>query len=174
MQQLRFDPKRLGRIPGPRSPALVERRDRLVPRGIFNYHPVFIRRGQGALMEDVDGNVLIDFAGGIGCLNVGSSPEEVVAAVQEQADRFLFSCFHVAMHEPYIALVEKLVGYLSGKGPQKGMLANSGAEAVENAIKLARTPTLSAFSSRLSSTTTLSSWVSTSSETACDRSSEAH
>ena len=138
MDALTFNPQKLGVIPGPRSSALIERRERVVPRGIFNYHPVFIRRAHGALMEDVDGNVLIDFAGGIGCLNAGSTPEEVVRAVQEQSERFLFSCFHVAMHEPYVALMERLVSYLPGPGPWKGMLINSGAEAVENAIKLAR------------------------------------
>ena len=141
METLRFDPTSKGEIPGPCSKALVERREKAVPRGLYNYHPVFIRRGQGALVEDVDGNILIDFAGGIGCLNAGYSPLEVVAAVQKQAESYLFSCFHVAMHEPYVALVEKLVSYLPGAGPKKGMLVNSGAEAVENAIKIARSHT---------------------------------
>jgi 4-aminobutyrate aminotransferase/(S)-3-amino-2-methylpropionate transaminase len=141
MTRLTFDPQRLGPIPGPRSQALLERRERSVARGIYNYHPVFVRRAHGALIEDVDGNVLIDFAGGIGCLNAGSTPEEVVAAVREQAGDFLFSCFTVAMHEPYVALVEKLVSYLPGSGPKKGLLVNSGAEGVENAIKVARSYT---------------------------------
>ena len=141
METLRFDPNRKNEIPGPCSRALAERREKAVPRGLFNYHPVFIRRGQGALVEDVDGNVLIDFAGGIGCLNAGYSPPEVVAAVRKQAESHLFSCFHVAMHEPYVALAEKLAGYLPGNGPNKAMLVNSGAEAVENAIKIARSHT---------------------------------
>ncbi len=138
MDRLEFKPDRLGPIPGPRSQALTERRKCLVPRGIFNYHPIFVRRGHGALLEDVDGNVYIDFAGGLGCFNAGNSPAEAVAAVREQADRFLFSCVHVAMHEPYVDLIEKLIGYLPGEAPKKGMLVNSGAEAVENAIKIAR------------------------------------
>ncbi len=138
MTRLEFDPDKLTPIPGPRSTALLERRQKVLPRGIFSYHPIFIQRGQGALLEDVDGNVFIDFAGGLGCMNAGNSPDEAVAAVHEQADRFLFSCFHVAMHEPYLAVIEKLVRYLPGDGPKKGMLVNSGAEAVENAIKLAR------------------------------------
>ena len=138
MAALQFDPEKLGQIPGPRSLALMERRQKVMPRGIYSYHSIFVQRGQGALWQDVDGNVFIDFAGGLGCLNAGNSPEDVVAAVHEQADRFLFSCAHVAMHEPYLALIEKLVGYLPGAGPKKGMLVNSGAEAVENAVKLAR------------------------------------
>ncbi len=138
LNRLEFKPEKLGPIPGPRSLALSELRQKLLPRAIFHYHPIFIRRGEGALLEDVDGNVFIDFAGGLGCLAVGSGPEEVVAAVHEQADRLLFSCVHVAMHEPYLALVERLIGLLPGAAPKKGILVNSGAEAVENAIKLAR------------------------------------
>jgi len=92
-------------------------------------------------MEDVDGNVFIDFAGGLGCLNAGYSPGEAVAAACRQAEDYLFSCIHVVMHEPYIALVERLAGYLPGDRPRKGMLVNSGAEAVENAIKIARSYT---------------------------------
>jgi 4-aminobutyrate aminotransferase/(S)-3-amino-2-methylpropionate transaminase len=138
MDKLEFNPGELKQIPGPRSLALLERRQRLLPRGIYSYHPVFIQRSQGALLEDVDGNVLIDFAGSLGCMNAGNGPEEVVAAVHKQADRLLFSCIHVAMHEPYLALVEKLIRYLPDDGPKKGLLVNSGAEAVENAVKLAR------------------------------------
>ena len=138
MDKLAFNPGRLGPIPGPRSLALWDRRLRLLPRGIFSYHPIFIQRGQGALLEDVDGNVLIDFAGGLGCLNAGQSPKEVVKAVHEQAGWYLSCCVHVAMHEPYLAVVEKLLQYLPGDTPKKGMLVNSGAEAVENAVKLAR------------------------------------
>jgi 4-aminobutyrate aminotransferase/(S)-3-amino-2-methylpropionate transaminase len=138
LNRLEFRPERLGPIPGRRSLALSELRQTLLPRGIYHYHPIFVRRGEGALLEDVDGNVFIDFASGLGCLTVGSGPEEVVAAVHEQADRLLFSCVHVAMHEPYLALVEKLTGLLPGATPKKGMLVNSGAEAVENAVKLAR------------------------------------
>ena len=138
MDKLAFNPGNLGPIPGPRSLALWDRRLRLLPRGIFSYHPIFIQRGQGALLEDVDGNVLIDFAGGLGCLNAGQSPKDVVKAVHEQAGRFLSFCVHVAMHEPYLAVIEKLLEYLPGDAPKKGMLVNSGAEAVENAVKLAR------------------------------------
>jgi len=135
---LRFSPDRMGSIPGPRSLELNRRRESLLPRGIFNFHPLFIRRAEGALIEDVDGNVLIDFAGGIGCLNVGHTAPEVVAAVAAQAKDYVFSCFHVAMHEPYLKVAEKLAAAVGGSSPRKVMLVNSGAEAVENAIKIAR------------------------------------
>jgi len=138
MTTLRFEATKLGPVPGPNSHTLMERRSRLIPRGLYSYHPIFVSRMEGALIQDVDGNVLIDFAGGIGCLNAGSSSPEIVEAVHRQADEFLFSCFHVAMHEPYLAVVEKLIGQLPGDEPKKGMLVNSGAEAIENAIKLAR------------------------------------
>jgi 4-aminobutyrate aminotransferase / (S)-3-amino-2-methylpropionate transaminase / 5-aminovalerate transaminase len=138
MRSLEFTPDRLGQVPGPKSLALYEQWQKAIPRGIYTYHPLFVRRAHDALVEDVDGNVLIDFAGGIGCLNAGSSPEEVVGAAMEQADRFLFSAIHVAPHEPYLALIRKLIECLPGAGPKKGMLANSGAEAVENAVKIAR------------------------------------
>ncbi len=138
MNRLEFKPDRLGPIPGPLSQVLMAKRQELLPRGIFHYHPIFVQRGQDALLEDVDNNVFIDFAGGLGCFNAGNSPAEVTAAVHGQADRFLFSCVHVAMHEPYLSLIAKLLGYLPGETPKKGMLVNSGAEAVENAIKIAR------------------------------------
>jgi 4-aminobutyrate aminotransferase / (S)-3-amino-2-methylpropionate transaminase / 5-aminovalerate transaminase len=137
-KQLEFELGKLGPIPGPRSLALSELRRKLMPRGVFHYHPIFIRQGQGALIEDADGNVFIDFAGGLGCLIVGSGPQEVTAAIHAQAESLIFSCVHVAMHEPYLALVEKLVGLLPGDFPKKAFLVNSGAEAVENAIKVAR------------------------------------
>ncbi len=141
MNRLEFKADRLGPIPGPRSQALMAQRQRLLPRGIFHYHPIFIQRGQDALLEDVDNNVFIDFAGGLGCFNAGNNSPDVNAAVHGQADRLLFSCVHVAMHEPYLSLIAKLIGYLPGDAPKKGMLVNSGAEAVENAIKIARSYT---------------------------------
>ncbi|HEY7543534.1 MAG TPA: 4-aminobutyrate--2-oxoglutarate transaminase [Blastocatellia bacterium] len=125
-------------IPGPRSRELMERRQRAVPRGPFNTAPIFIKSARGAILEDVDGNTYIDFAGGIGCLNVGSSATEVVDAVKAQADDFLHTCFHVTMYEPYIELAERLNRLAPGNFAKKTFFANSGAEAVENAVKLAR------------------------------------
>jgi 4-aminobutyrate aminotransferase/(S)-3-amino-2-methylpropionate transaminase len=128
-------------IPGPRSKTLLERRQDAVPRGPFNVAPIFVKSARGAIVEDVDGNTYIDFAGGLGCLNVGSSATEVVAAVQDQVENFSHTCFHVAMHEPYVALAEKLNQLTPGNFPKKTFFANSGAEAVENAVKIARSYT---------------------------------
>jgi 4-aminobutyrate aminotransferase / (S)-3-amino-2-methylpropionate transaminase / 5-aminovalerate transaminase len=128
-------------IPGPRSRALLERRERAVPRGPFNVAPIFVKSARGAIVEDVDGNTYIDFAGGLGCLNVGSSATEVQNAVQDQVESFSHTCFHVVMHEPYIELAEKLNQLTPGDFPKKTFFANSGAEAVENAVKIARSYT---------------------------------
>ncbi len=128
-------------IPGPRSAALLARRGAAVPAGISHATPVFAERAEGALLTDVDGNVLIDFAGGIGTLNVGHAHPEVVAAAREQAGRLTHTCFSVAMYEGYVSLAEKLNAITPGSFPKKTMLANSGAEAVENAVKIARSAT---------------------------------
>lgn len=133
--------KRLTDIPGPQSRALLERRGRAVPRGPFNVAPIFVKSARGAVVEDVDGNTYVDFAGGLGCLNVGSCAAEVVEAVREQAGEFTHTCFHVAMHEPYIELAERLNALTPGDFPKKTFFANSGAEAVENAVKIARSYT---------------------------------
>ena len=132
---------RLTKIPGPKSKALLERRQGAVPRGPFNVAPIFVKSARGAMVEDVDGNTYIDFAGGLGCLNVGSSAPEVIEAVKDQAENFSHTCFHVAMHEPYIALAERLNALTPGDFPKKTFFANSGAEAVENAVKIARSYT---------------------------------
>jgi 4-aminobutyrate aminotransferase / (S)-3-amino-2-methylpropionate transaminase / 5-aminovalerate transaminase len=125
-------------IPGPRSLALMARRKAAVAQGPFHVSPVFAESARGATVTDVDGNVLLDFAGGLGCLNAGYSAPRVVEAVREQAGRFLHTCFHVALYEPYIALAEKLNTIAPGPSPKKTLLVNSGAEAVENAVKIAR------------------------------------
>jgi 4-aminobutyrate aminotransferase/(S)-3-amino-2-methylpropionate transaminase len=125
-------------VPGPRSQELMRRRAAAVPRGVYHATPVFVARAEGALVEDVDGNRFLDFAGGIGCLNVGHRAPRVVAAVRAQLDRFLHTCFSVAPYPDYIALAEKLNALVPGNFPKKTLLVNSGAEAVENAIKIAR------------------------------------
>lgn len=125
-------------IPGPKSRELLALREKYVSRGPANTVPVFAEEAKGALVRDVDGNVFIDFAAGIGVINVGHSPREVVDAVEEQAEKFLHTCFHVVMYEPYIRLAEKLAEITPGDFPKKTLLVNSGAEAVENAVKLAR------------------------------------
>jgi len=128
----------LGKVPGPRGQVLLERRRKAVPRGVWNTTPLFAARAEGAEIWDVDGNRYIDFAGGIGVLNVGHSRPEVVAAVRSQAERFTHTCFHVMMHEGYVAVAEWLNRRTPGTHDKKTLLVNSGAEAVENAIKIAR------------------------------------
>jgi 4-aminobutyrate aminotransferase / (S)-3-amino-2-methylpropionate transaminase / 5-aminovalerate transaminase len=125
-------------IPGPKSQALLKRRQAAVPQGPFNIAPIFVDRGDGATVTDVDGNVFLDFSGGLGSLNLGHNNPKVVEAVKRQAGKFLHTCFHIAQYEPYVALAEKLNAITPGKFAKKTLLVNSGAEAVENAVKIAR------------------------------------
>jgi len=125
-------------IPGPRSQALMKRRNAAVVQAAYHATPVFVAKAEGGVVEDVDGNRLIDFAGGIGCLNTGHRAPAVVDAVRRQLDRFLHTSFNVLPYESYIAVCEKLNALVPGKGPKKTILVNTGAEAVENAIKIAR------------------------------------
>ncbi|MBJ6748995.1 4-aminobutyrate--2-oxoglutarate transaminase [Geomonas anaerohicana] len=117
---------------------LMELRNKHVPGGVALLSPAFIAKAQGAIMTDVDGRDLIDFAGGIGVNNVGHSHPKVVKAIQEQAEKFIHTCFHVAPYQGYIELAQRLNELAPGNSPKQTMLANSGAEAVENAIKIAR------------------------------------
>lgn len=128
-------------IPGPASRALVARRENAVAAGLYKAHPIAVEKANGALVTDVDGNTLIDFVGGIGVLNVGHCPEEVVNAIKAQADKLLHFCALVGTYEPYVALCEKLNALVPISGSCKTILANSGAEGVENAIKIARAAT---------------------------------
>jgi 4-aminobutyrate aminotransferase/(S)-3-amino-2-methylpropionate transaminase len=125
-------------IPGPHSLELQKRREAAVPRGVFHYAPMFTASAKGALVEDVDGNVFIDLAGGIGCLNVGHAPDSVLKELHEQADKFLHAAFSVSPYEGYVRLAERLNQLTPGKFAKKTFLVNTGAEAIENAIKLAR------------------------------------
>jgi 4-aminobutyrate aminotransferase/(S)-3-amino-2-methylpropionate transaminase len=125
-------------IPGPLSLELAGRRDRAVPRGIYQTTSIFVSRTEGAMIEDIDGNRFIDLAGGIGCLNAGHRPEAAVAAIHRQADRYLHTCFMVTPYEPYVKLAEKLNEIAPGPGAKKSAFFNSGAEAVENGVKIAR------------------------------------
>ncbi|MDQ0198721.1 4-aminobutyrate--2-oxoglutarate transaminase [Neobacillus ginsengisoli] len=125
-------------IPGPRSKELLEQRNKYVPRGISNNCHSFVKKAQGALVEDVDGNTYIDFAGAIGTLNVGHSHPRVVRALQEQASQFIHTGFNVMMYESYIQLAERLCKLAPGNFEKQAAFFNSGAEAVENAVKIAR------------------------------------
>jgi 4-aminobutyrate aminotransferase/(S)-3-amino-2-methylpropionate transaminase len=128
-------------VPGPRSRELMARREAAVPRGPFHATPVFVARGKGARIEDVDGNVFLDFAGGIGCLNVGHANDAVVKAASEQLGKLTHGCVHVTPYESYVRLAERLNAGVPGAFPKKTLFANSGAEAVENAVKIARAAT---------------------------------
>ncbi|HEV2175795.1 MAG TPA: 4-aminobutyrate--2-oxoglutarate transaminase [Terriglobia bacterium] len=116
----------------------MKRREMAVPRGHSNITPIFIARAEGAVLEDVDGNRFLDFAGGIGCLNVGHRAPAVCAAIRAQLDRYLHLCFSVTPYESYVRLAERLNQLTPGKFAKKTLLVNSGAEAVENAVKFAR------------------------------------
>ena len=125
-------------IPGPKSQALMERRNAAVVQGAYHATPVFVDKAEGAVIEDVDGNRFIDFAGGIGCLNTGHRAPRVMAAIRRQLDRFLHTSFNVLPYESYVAVCEKLNEIVPGAGPKKTLLVNTGAEATENAVKIAR------------------------------------
>lgn len=117
---------------------LLEKRNQHVPQGPFNTTTAFIKEARGAVMIDVDGRELIDFAGGIGVNNVGHCHPKVVAAIKDQAEKCIHSCFHVAMYEAYVDLAAQLNDLAPGDFDKMTMFANSGAEAVENAVKVAR------------------------------------
>ena len=116
----------------------MARRQAAIPRGPLSATPVFAARAEGAVIEDVDGNRYLDFAGGIGCLNVGHRSARVTAAIGEQLEKYLHLCFAVTPYEGYVAVAEKLNALAPGNFPKKTMLLNSGAEAIENCIKIAR------------------------------------
>jgi 4-aminobutyrate aminotransferase/(S)-3-amino-2-methylpropionate transaminase len=125
-------------VPGPKSERLLQQRNKAVPQALSNATPIFASKASGALLTDIDGNTFIDFAGAIGALNVGHCPPSVVEAIKEQLDSFIHTSFHVVMYESYIELATKLNQLVPGNQPKKTALFNSGAEAVENAVKIAR------------------------------------
>jgi 4-aminobutyrate aminotransferase/(S)-3-amino-2-methylpropionate transaminase len=125
-------------IPGPKAKELLARRVAAVPSGLGRATDVVVDRANGGLVFDVDGNTFIDLAGGIGMLAVGHSPAPVVEAIKKQAEKYIHPCALVATYEPYVELAEMLNELTPGDFPKKTIFANSGAEAVENAVKLAR------------------------------------
>src|SRR5215831_18221748 len=128
----------LTEIPGPKSKVILERRKNSMPAGLAKSTEVVIADAEGGVVHDVDGNTLLDFAGGIGMMNVGHRPEKVVNAMKEQLDKYLHICTLVATPEPYVELAELLNQLTPGTFPKKTILANSGSEAVENAVNIAR------------------------------------
>src|SRR5262245_58052933 len=129
--------RRLTEIPGPKSRAIIARREAAVSAGLGRASDVVVERAQGSLVRDVDGNTLIDMAGGLGMLAVGHAPPTVVQAIEGQARKLIHMCAIVATYEPYVELCEVLNRITPGSFPKKTLLCGSGAEAVENAIKLA-------------------------------------
>ncbi|MBG9445183.1 4-aminobutyrate--2-oxoglutarate transaminase [Cytobacillus firmus] len=125
-------------LPGPKAKELLAKKEKNVPKGPFNTMQTFAAKGDGALLTDIDGNTFLDFAGAIGTLNVGHCPPRVVEALHAQIDQYLHPCFHVMMYEPYIKLAEKLNSITPGNHSKKTFFLSTGAEAVENAVKIAR------------------------------------
>ncbi|MCJ2165055.1 MULTISPECIES: 4-aminobutyrate--2-oxoglutarate transaminase [unclassified Pseudodesulfovibrio] len=121
-----------------KTKALLERREKAVPRGVTNITSIFADSAKGATITDVEGREYIDFASGIGVNNIGHCHPKVVAAIREQAGKLLHSCYHVVQYEGYVALAERLNKLTPGDFEKKTVLLNSGAEAVENAVKIAR------------------------------------
>ena len=125
-------------IPGPKSRALMERRHRAVTSGVGIATPMFAEEAKGALLTDVDGNTFIDFGGGIGVMNIGHANSRMVEAVKEKAEKLTHTCFYVTEYEEYIELAERLNALAPGDSEKRSFFVNSGAEAVENAVKIAR------------------------------------
>lgn len=124
-----------------KSHELLERRKKVVANGVGVFNTATVQHAKGAIITDVDGNEWIDFAGGIGVVNAGHCPKPVVSAIQEQASKYLHTSFNVVTYEPYIQLCEDLAEILPHGDDTKVMLVSTGAEAVENAIKIARQAT---------------------------------
>jgi 4-aminobutyrate aminotransferase/(S)-3-amino-2-methylpropionate transaminase len=125
-------------VPGPNSQALMARRAAALPAGVGTTLPVFAVRASGGIVEDVDGNRFIDLAAGIAVTTVGSAAPRVVAAVTEQVERFTHTCFQVTPYESYVEVCERLNALTPGEHEKRSFLVNSGAEAVENCVKVAR------------------------------------
>ncbi len=125
-------------IPGPKSRAIIARKERVVADAKSLLAPFVIASGHGCVVTDVDGNTFLDWSGGIGCLNVGHTNAAVSEALHGQIDRFLHTDFTVVPYEPYVELAERLLAKSPISGPNKVAFFNSGAEAVENAVKVAR------------------------------------
>ncbi|HEY1330977.1 MAG TPA: 4-aminobutyrate--2-oxoglutarate transaminase [Actinomycetota bacterium] len=125
-------------IPGPNSRRLLERRLAAVPKAVAWTAPVFVEAASGAIVLDVDGNQLIDLGAGLAVLNVGNAAPAVVDAVRDQVEKFTHTCMHVTMSEPYVALAERLNALVPGDVARQTIFVNSGAEAVENAVKISR------------------------------------
>lgn len=132
---------KIGNAQCEKTKTLLQKKQQFVANGISASAPIFIDQAKGAIIRDIDGNDYIDFYGGIGVINAGHCPQAVVDSIKEQAEKLLHSCFMVGMYEPYVALAEKLTQITPGDHDKKAMFVNSGSEAVENAIKIAKAHT---------------------------------
>jgi 4-aminobutyrate aminotransferase/(S)-3-amino-2-methylpropionate transaminase len=126
-------------LPGPKAKAALEKRSRVIPVGIKSIYPLVIKRGEGAMFEDIDGNIFLDWVGGVGVMNIGYSHPELIAAVKEQSEKYFHSMMNITTHEGYLNLAEALNAVAPVKGDVRNtMFVNSGAEADENAVKISR------------------------------------
>lgn len=133
--------KLITEIPGPNSREIVKERRKYISNGVSMALDIVVEEAKGALIKDVDGNVFLDFAAGIGMQNIGHCDEELIRATKEQMDKYIHPCFHITTYKPYIDLSKKLIEITKCDFEKKVMLSNSGAEAVENAIKIAKSYT---------------------------------
>lgn len=132
-------PKMATAVPGPKGKELLKKREEVMPGAVASMYDIVIERGEGAMIEDVDGNVYLDWVGGVGVMNVGYSQPELIEAVNEQAGKFFHSMMNITTHKPYLNYAEKMNSIAPVKGDKKKtMLCNTGAEADENAVKIAK------------------------------------
>lgn len=132
-------PKVVTPLPGPKAKEIIDRRAKAMPNAIRCGYPCVIARGEGAMFEDVDGNVFLDWIGGVGVLNIGYSNPELIDAVKVQSEKYFHAMMNITTHERYIELAEKMNSIVPVKGDEKKtMFVNSGAEADENAVKIAK------------------------------------
>jgi len=134
-------PNIVTKIPGPKSQELINQRNEYVPAGVYLVQPVTIAKSHGAIVEDVDGNTLLDFTSGIGVTSLGHCTDEIVSTISDQAGKLIHSCIHVANYKPYIDLAKKLCDITPGDHKKRALMLNSGSEAVENAVKIVRQST---------------------------------
>jgi 4-aminobutyrate aminotransferase / (S)-3-amino-2-methylpropionate transaminase / 5-aminovalerate transaminase len=135
-------PKIITPLPGPKAKAIIDRRTEAVPGAIKCVYPCVIERGEGAMVEDVDGNIFLDWIGGVGVLNIGYSQPELIEAVKAQSEKYFHGMMNIVTHEGYIKLAEKMNQIVPVKDKKrKTMFVNSGAEADENAVKIAKSYT---------------------------------
>ena len=135
-------PKIITELPGPKAKAMIDRRAEIVPAAIRPLYPIVIERGDGAMIEDPDGNIFLDWVGGVGVMNIGYTQPELISAINAQMEKFFHSMMNITTNPVYIEYAEAIAKIAPVRGEKfQVMLANSGAEAVENAVKIAKSAT---------------------------------